>query len=100
MEELAPPEEVFSDPNSFEILRAWISKEQLWVVLQALDSPEGPVTYGMLLADTARHAADMLHQAFGYPKTTTLAEIARVFIAEMKNDYGQASGGFAPKPPA
>lgn len=94
MEELAPPEEVFSDPNALELLRAWLSRDQLLVVLQSVDYPAGAATYGMMLADIARHAADMLHQGFGYPKIATLSEICRVFISEMKSDTGQASGGF------
>jgi hypothetical protein len=94
MEELTPPEEVFSDPNSIELLRAWLSNDQLLVVLQSLNFPAGAATYGMMLADIARHSADMLHQAYGYPKLSTLQEICRVFIAEMKADTGQASGGF------
>jgi hypothetical protein len=95
MQELAPPEEVFSDPEAVELLRAWLSRDQLLVALQSIDFPEGAVTYGMVLADIARHAADMLHQGFGHAKTTTLSEICRVFIDEMKSDMGQASGGFA-----
>lgn len=100
MEELTPPEEVFSDPNSVELLRAWLSKDELIVTLQSLDFPAGAVTYGMVLADIARHAADMLHKGYGYPKIVTLAEICRVFIDEMKSDAGHASGDFVqPKPP-
>jgi hypothetical protein len=94
LQELAPPEEALTDPNSVELLRAWLSKETLVVVLQSMDFPAGAATYGVMLADIARHAADMLHQGYGYPKSMTLSEIARVFIAEMKSDAGQASGGF------
>ena len=101
MEELAPPQEVVSDPNSVELLRAFLSNDQLLVVLQSIDFPAGPVTYGMVLADIARHAADMLHLGFGHSKTTSLSEISRVFNAELESDMGQASGGFVePKPTA
>lgn len=103
MEELAPPEEVFSDPNSVELLRAWLSKDALIVTLQSMNFPAGAATYGMVLADIARHAADMLHKGYGYPKATTLTEICRVFIDEMKTDTGKASGDFverkATRPP-
>jgi hypothetical protein len=100
MEELALPEEIFSDPNSAELLRAWLSKDELIVVLQSMDFPAGAVTYGMVLADIARHAADMLHKGYGYPKNVTLMEICRVFIDEMKSDAGNAMGDFVePKTP-
>jgi hypothetical protein len=94
MEELAPPEEALTDPNSVELLRAWLSKEELIITLQSMDFPGGAVTYGMVCADIARHAADMLHKGFGYPKAVTLAEICRVFIDEIKTDSGYASGDF------
>ncbi len=99
MEELVLPEEVLSDPKSVELVRAWLSNDQLVVSLQSIDFPAGSAAYGMVLADIARHAADMLHQGFGYPRATTLTEICRVFIDEMKADTGQAAGGFIqPKP--
>jgi hypothetical protein len=59
-----------------------------------MEFPEGAVTYGMVLADIARHAADMLHKSGGHSKNMTLMEICRVFIDEMKSDVGRASGGF------
>jgi hypothetical protein len=100
VQELAAPEEALADPNSVELLRAWLSNDRLVVALQSIDFPAGAATYGVVLADIARHAADMLHQGYGHPKTTTLSEICRVFIAEMKSDAGQAAGGFVqPKTP-
>jgi hypothetical protein len=99
MEDLAPPEEVFSDPNSVELLRAWLSRDHIIVALQSIDFHAGVAMYGMVLADIARHAADMFHKGYGYPKTTTLTEICRVFIDEMKSDPGTSGDFNPPNPP-
>jgi hypothetical protein len=101
MNELAPPGEILRDPKSVELLRAWVSNDQLIVALKSIEPLAGPAMYGMVLADIARHAADMLHKGSGYPKTATLSEICRVFFDEMKSDTGNAMGGFVePKPTA
>jgi hypothetical protein len=71
MEELAPPEEALIDPNSVELLRAWLSDEQLIITLQSMDFPAGAVTYGMVCADIARHAADRRWPRFsGFSSTS------------------------------
>jgi hypothetical protein len=93
MQELDPPAEVLTDPEALELLRAWLSKDQLVVTLQSVEFPNGAIAYGMLLADVARHVTEMLHQRFGYPKASTLTEICRVFIDEMKSD-AHIAGGF------
>ena len=62
MNELAPPGEVLVNPEAVEMLRVWASNNQLVAALRPMTFSEGAVTYGLVLADVARHAADMLHK--------------------------------------
>ena len=41
MQELAPPEQVFTDPQAVELVRAWLSRDQLLVALQPIDFHDG-----------------------------------------------------------
>ncbi len=78
--ELPPPMEAFSDDAS-EVLRAWVVDGGLHVSM--MKSFDDPGVWGVLLADLARHAANIYAQEDGGSGEEILAEIAGVFRSEL-----------------
>ena len=79
-EPLEIPSEVA--PGSPEVLRAWIVDGGLVCSLLPTAWPEAS-TWGILLADVARHVADGVQGATGAPKEETLRQIWHLFNTEL-----------------
>ena len=81
---LEPPFSAMSDPDAYEILRLWGAdgaqhvniKGGLW---------EDPASWGVVLADLARHAAQVLERDEGLKIPDSLRRIQDGFLAELNN---------------
>ncbi len=78
--ELPPPPEAFSEEAS-EVLRAWVVDGGLHVSM--MKSFEDPGVWGVLLADIARHAANIYNNENGGSSEEVLAQIAGYFRSEL-----------------
>lgn len=80
--DLGTPNEVESDPNAIEILRAWVAGGGLVCALRP-DAWNEPAAWGIVLADAARHIANATQQLTGADPTDTLAQITSIFNREL-----------------
>ncbi len=80
--ELVIPESTSTDPNAREILRAWVANGSLPVSLSA-DAWEDPVSWGVVLADLAKHVAKSYHLQKQVDETEVLNRIKAVMDAEL-----------------
>ena len=78
--ELPPPPEAFAAEAS-EVLRAWVVDGGLHVSM--MKSFEDPGVWGVLLADIARHAANIYVTEDGSSAEEVLAQIAGFFRSEL-----------------
>ena len=86
--ELPPPPEAFSAEAS-EVIRAWVVDGGLHVsMMKSFDEPE---VWGVLLADVARHAANIYGREDGGSVDETLARIAGVFRSELMDPTDEVS---------
>jgi hypothetical protein len=93
--ELAIPPSARSDKNAHELIRAWTAHSGLHCSLSVDNWGENErVAWGILLTDVVRHVADALHDAKGWNKSETVAEIRRVFNAELDSPTAEPSGQF------
>jgi hypothetical protein len=92
-DELVIPPEALEDENASEVLRAWIAHEKLFCVLK----PEGfedVGSWGILLADVARHITNGLAEARGLDKEESLKRIRELFDAELSEPTDEPTGDF------
>ncbi len=93
LRELIIPPAAIDDENASEVLRAWLAHEQLFCVL----NPEGfedVGSWGILLADVARHIANGLAEARGLDKEESLQRITELFKAELDRPTDEPTGHF------
>ncbi len=92
MKELFVPAAARRDANSIEVLRVWIAGEGLHVSLLA-GAWEDPETWGILLADLARHIANAYEQEMLLDPAETLSRVRALFDAELDSptDYPRGS---------
>lgn len=86
--ELPIPDAAISDKEAKEIIRFWIAHGNANVAVNPITNPTVPagVLWGVLLADTARHAANALIQSGNAVSSEDLVnEIASTFLKEL--DY-------------
>ena len=88
------PEEALSDPNSREVLRAWVANEGLHVSLFIPDAWEDPGHWGIVLADVIRHLADGYQKGQGVDPKLTIARIQEMMSAELGSPTDTPTGGF------
>jgi hypothetical protein len=88
MKELPTPPDAANDPQSVEVLRAWIVRETLQWSIQADVFPD-PGTWGAVLADVIHHVADALQQQEGIPAAQTAQRILDVLGEEMRSAFGE-----------
>ncbi len=84
MNELPAPPDAAGDPESVELLRAWVVRETLQCSLQADVFPD-PGTWGAVLADVVRYVASAVEQQDGTPAAQTARRILDVFAEEMRS---------------
>ncbi|HWX23200.1 MAG TPA: DUF5076 domain-containing protein [Candidatus Binatia bacterium] len=88
------PEEALTDPNSRELLRAWVANEALHVSLFIPDEWEDPGHWGVALADVTRHLADAYHKSQGVDPKQTIRRIQEMIAAELAAPTDDLTGGF------
>jgi hypothetical protein len=90
-QELSIPEAAQKDPNSAELLRVWLAGggQQISMRLGGWDDPAG---WGLLLADLARHVANVYQQSKGFDQFKTLQRIKAALDAELTSPTDQPSG--------
>jgi hypothetical protein len=85
--ELPPPPEAFAEEAS-EVIRAWVVDGGLHVsMMKSFDEAE---VWGVLLADIARHAANIYAREDGGSVDEVLARIAGVFRSELMDPTDEA----------
>jgi hypothetical protein len=90
--ELVIPPGLEGDADAAEVLRAWLAHGDLHCSLKPTIWPD-PGTWGMLLADVARHVADALQQK-GKERQETLDSIRDAFDEAMDAQDVESEGGF------
>lgn len=95
-EELQIPASVVSDRKACELIRAWAVPGGLVCSLKpgAWPHDQGPIAWGILLSDVARHVADALHQSYGLEQATVLSRMRAVFDSELDRPSSETTGNF------
>lgn len=92
--DLEVPSDVTADPQSQEVLRAWVAHGQLICALCPTRWRD-PSAWGILLADAARHVANAIRDGGGDEPSTTVAKIRSMFNLELKDPTDEPTGSFA-----
>jgi hypothetical protein len=92
MHELPTPPEAVKDPDSTELLRAWVIDQALHCTLNS-GAFEDPATWGVLLADLMQHLADALKEQEGRDPAQTLQSIRAALEAELNAPNDPAALG-------
>jgi hypothetical protein len=87
--ELTAPPEAAGDPESVELLRAWIIRATLQCSIQT-DAFADPGAWGAVLADVVRHVASARQQQEGIAAAETIQRILAVLDEEMRSPGGGA----------
>lgn len=95
LHELPIPPSARSDKQAQEMIRAWVAHRDLHCSLNVdCWGDEERTVWGILLTDVVRHVADALQEAKGWDKKETVAEIRRVFNAELDDPTAEPTGRF------
>jgi hypothetical protein len=92
--ELLIPPVAIGDPEAAEMVRAWVAKKTLHCTLR-IGVWKDAGTWGILLADMARHVANAHHEQDGADVEACLKRIRAAFVAEMDSPTDKPSGAFA-----
>ena len=92
VQELIIPNDVYSDPNAREVVRAWIANNGLSVALEPTAFGKAD-TWGILLVDLARHVSRGLEQEGVDTFEGAMHKIRSLFDAEwdFPTDMGTTS---------
>jgi hypothetical protein len=95
--ELEIPPAAYNDPNSVEMLRAWIAEKQLHCSMNVGEwhrdgRHDERLAWGLLLADVAGHVASEMQQATGLDAGDSLRLIASTFSSEVKRSLAENDG--------
>ena len=90
------PEPAVRDPNSTEMIRAWVAQKALHCSLR-IGTWKDPSAWGILLADVARHVANAHQESEGRDRAATLQSIRKLFNAELDKPTDEPKGGFVKK---
>ena len=98
MKPLVVPPAAQRDPNSIQMLSAWIAEKGLHCSLnigmwEASGRPEAPA-WGILLADAVRHVAAALEEQHGHAAPDTVSEILRALHEELGEPTSSVEGKF------
>jgi hypothetical protein len=98
--EAAIPAAAQRDPDSREMLRAWIAERGLHCTIhvgmwegQKAEFREEKA-WGVLLSDVVRHIANAMQERFGDSVEKTQAEIVRSLLEELEMPTSEAKGKF------
>lgn len=99
MKELVIPPPANRDPDSIEMIRAWIAEEGLHCTLNVgLYKGDGKhdeaKVWGMLLSDVVRHVANALQERYGDDPEVTIRTLVRSFAKELQLPTSEADGYF------
>jgi hypothetical protein len=96
MKELTVPPAAIRDPNSVEVISAWIAEHGLHCSLKiGMYEDRETWAWGILLADAARHVADALSSTRDYDRDAALDEIRESFSVELNDPTSETTGSFA-----
>lgn len=95
--ELAIPPQAESDPEAFEMLRAWAAGGAQHVSIMGPHYQNAAI-WGVFLADLVRHLARSHHLNFGDDLTSTVRSIRSAFDAEMNSVTDWGEGNLIQKP--
>ena len=95
---IQPPPDALADPEALEMLRVWIVKGGLQVVLSAWVWKDEPATWGRLLADTANHLADAIAAETGRNRAEIYAAIRDRLIEDLDDPDSERTGEFSGRP--
>ena len=88
------PPEALTDPNSREVLRAWVANEGLHISLWIPEAWDDPGHWGVALTDVMRHLADAYQKSQGVAPQATIARIQEMIAAELSSPTDTPTGGF------
>jgi len=88
------PKEALADPNSREVLRAWVANQGLHVSLLIPDAWSDPGHWGIMLTDVMRHLADAYHKSQGVQPEVTIGRIREMIEAELASPTDTPTGDF------
>jgi hypothetical protein len=85
-----------SDRQATELIRAWAAHGGLQCSLNinAWSGEQTTIGWGIVLSDIARHVSHALYESRQLDRTRTLAEIQRVFNAELESPTADTNGTF------
>ena len=92
--DLAVPAEVESDLKAKEVLRAWVANGGLVCSLRP-ETWNDASSWGIVLADVARHIANAVKYLNGDDPVVTASRIRAVFNSELADPTDKPTGGFA-----
>jgi hypothetical protein len=100
MKPLVIPQAAQRDPNSVQMLSAWIAEEQQHCTIKIgmwheMGRKE-PRAWGIFLADTVRHIANALQERHGLSADESTAAILASLEKELAAPTSPASGVFSP----
>lgn len=98
MNELPIPPDAEHDPESLEVLRAWIANGAQWVSLNPHiyrnREFDEEWAWGLFLADTIKHIANAIAEQSGKDPQKVAKAIQKAFAKEMKKPTSAVRGGF------
>ncbi len=98
MKPLVIPPAAQRDPNSIQMISAWIAEKGLHCTLnigmwQENGTDESPA-WGILLADAIRHIANAMREEYGHAPPDTIAAILESLHSELANPTSETEGEF------
>jgi hypothetical protein len=98
MDELGIPVAAQRDPQSWELMRAWVAENNLNMVLNIGVYEESGMleeqAWGMILSDAARHDAAAISERFSRDEGEALRRIRDYLEAELDNPTTEARKDF------
>jgi hypothetical protein len=95
MRPLPYPPDAEQDEDSLEMLRGWVVKGELQIILAAWVWKETPEEWGRLLADSANHLADAISKKTGNNREDVYRVISKSLILHLENPPDNLVGEFA-----
>ena len=94
MRKLPIPPNTKNDENSIELIRGWIINQKLECSIFPSVWQDEPETWGILIADIARHVASALEKDTGKNKNEILESIKKTIDKEWNSPWEEYEGDF------